>query len=92
MSLRKLVSNKPSVDLHLSKRCVMCIPQVKVNNSVTPQFTEGPVNADFSGVLQVKLHQVHHTIFIVMLFAKHNLCIGAKTAGPLEGEPHHKMA
>lgn len=31
-----------------------CIHQVKVNNSVTPQFTEGPVNADFSGVLQVK--------------------------------------
>ncbi|KAK1885983.1 Protein FAM193A [Dissostichus eleginoides] len=26
--------------------------EVKVNNSVTPQFTEGPVNADFSGVLQ----------------------------------------
>lgn len=25
-----------------------------MNNSVTPQFTEGPVNADFSGVLQVK--------------------------------------
>lgn len=32
--------------------CVFCIPQVKLNN-VTPQFTEGPVNADFSGVLQV---------------------------------------
>ncbi|XP_058496559.1 protein FAM193A isoform X1 [Solea solea] len=26
--------------------------EVNVNNSVTPQFTEGPVNADFSGVLQ----------------------------------------
>ncbi|XP_041640857.1 protein FAM193A isoform X2 [Cheilinus undulatus] len=26
--------------------------EVKVNNSITPQFTEGPVNADFSGVLQ----------------------------------------
>lgn len=26
--------------------------EVKVNNNVTPQFTEGPVNADFSGVLQ----------------------------------------
>lgn len=26
--------------------------EVKVNSSVTPQFTEGPVNADFSGVLQ----------------------------------------
>ncbi|KAM9769726.1 protein FAM193A isoform 1-T1 [Menidia menidia] len=26
--------------------------EVKLNNSVTPQFTEGPVNADFSGVLQ----------------------------------------
>ncbi|XP_054636472.1 protein FAM193A isoform X2 [Dunckerocampus dactyliophorus] len=26
--------------------------EVKANNSVTPQFTEGPVNADFSGVLQ----------------------------------------
>lgn len=39
--------------LGLSKCCVACIPQVKVNNSVTPQFTEGPVNADFSGVLQV---------------------------------------
>ncbi|XP_034043312.1 protein FAM193A isoform X2 [Thalassophryne amazonica] len=26
--------------------------EVKVNNSVTPQFSEGPVNADFSGVLQ----------------------------------------
>nr|XP_019956809.1 PREDICTED: protein FAM193A isoform X2 [Paralichthys olivaceus] len=26
--------------------------EVNMNNSVTPQFTEGPVNADFSGVLQ----------------------------------------
>lgn len=26
--------------------------EVQVNNSVTPQFTEGPVNSDFSGVLQ----------------------------------------
>lgn len=26
-----------------------------MNNNVTPQFTEGPVNADFSGVLQVKI-------------------------------------
>lgn len=26
--------------------------EVKVNSGVTPQFTEGPVNADFSGVLQ----------------------------------------
>lgn len=26
--------------------------EVKVNSSVPPQFTEGPVNADFSGVLQ----------------------------------------
>uniref|UniRef100_A0A3P8V0R3 Family with sequence similarity 193 member A n=1 Tax=Cynoglossus semilaevis TaxID=244447 RepID=A0A3P8V0R3_CYNSE len=26
--------------------------EVNVNNIVTPQFTEGPVNADFSGVLQ----------------------------------------
>ncbi|XP_041838778.1 protein FAM193A isoform X2 [Melanotaenia boesemani] len=26
--------------------------EVKLNNSVAPQFTEGPVNADFSGVLQ----------------------------------------
>ncbi|XP_067352856.1 protein FAM193A isoform X4 [Channa argus] len=26
--------------------------EVKVNNNVAPQFTEGPVNADFSGVLQ----------------------------------------
>ncbi|XP_029362321.1 protein FAM193A [Echeneis naucrates] len=26
--------------------------EVNVNNSVRPQFTEGPVNADFSGVLQ----------------------------------------
>lgn len=63
-----------------------------MNNSVTPQFTEGPVNADFSGVLQVKLHQVHHTIFIGMLFADDNLCIGVKTAGPLERQPYHKMA
>lgn len=31
----------------------MCISQVKVNNTVPPQFTEGPVNAEFSGVLQV---------------------------------------
>ncbi|XP_077575275.1 protein FAM193A [Stigmatopora nigra] len=26
--------------------------ELKMNNSVTPQFTEGPVNADFTGVLQ----------------------------------------
>ncbi|XP_061626584.1 protein FAM193A isoform X2 [Phyllopteryx taeniolatus] len=26
--------------------------ELKVNNGVTPQFTEGPVNADFTGVLQ----------------------------------------
>lgn len=37
---------------------VACIPQVKVNNSVTPQFTDGPVNADFSGVLQVEVNNV----------------------------------
>lgn len=42
----------------LSKCCVACIPQVKVNNSVTPQFTEGPVNADFSGVLQVEVPEM----------------------------------
>lgn len=29
-----------------------------MNNSVTPQFTEGPVNADFSGVLQVDVNNV----------------------------------
>lgn len=28
-----------------------------MNNSVTPQFTEGPVNADFSGVLQVHVEK-----------------------------------
>ncbi|KAK0149582.1 Protein FAM193A [Merluccius polli] len=28
------------------------VPAVPMNNSLTPQFTEGPVNADFSGVLQ----------------------------------------
>lgn len=28
-----------------------------MNSGVTPQFTEGPVNADFSGVLQVKYSQ-----------------------------------
>lgn len=32
-----------------------------MNNAVPPQFTEGPVNAEFSGVLQVNSHQeVHH--------------------------------
>lgn len=40
------------------KHGVVFIPQVKVNNSVTPQFTEGPVNADFSGVLQVNSHEM----------------------------------
>lgn len=30
-----------------------------MNNSVTPQFTEGPVNADFSGVLQVRFFPCH---------------------------------
>lgn len=45
--------------------CDFCIPQVKLNN-VTPQFTEGPVNADFSGVLQVNFLQVFLTSTIMM--------------------------
>lgn len=31
-----------------------------MNNTVPPQFTEGPVNAEFSGVLQVNSHQEFH--------------------------------
>lgn len=54
--------------LGLSKCCVACIPQVKVNNSVTPQFTEGPVNADFSGVLQVEVPEMIFYFFTIKSF------------------------
>lgn len=36
-----------------------------MNSSVTPQFTEGPVNADFSGVLQVKIFRCFLKIFFL---------------------------
>lgn len=64
--------------LGLSKCCVACIPQVKVNNSVTPQFTEGPVNADFSGVLQVEVPEMIFLPLSLASFAKHNIHLDAR--------------
>lgn len=53
--IKKTYLSKSLKQLGVSS-AVACIPQVNVNNSVTPQFTEGPVNADFSGVLQVEVN------------------------------------